>query len=74
MKVLELVVGKDNDYLLPELYISYGIHFFDEATSALDANNERTIIENLEHFLKVVQQSLLHTDCLLLSMLIKLLF
>ena len=50
MKVLELVVGKDNDYLLPELYISPGIHFFDEATSALDANNERTIIENLEHF------------------------
>lgn len=26
--------------------------FFDEATSALDANNERVIMENLEHFFK----------------------
>ena len=26
--------------------------FFDEATSALDANNERTIMENLEDFFK----------------------
>ena len=24
--------------------------FFDEATNALDANNERTVIENLQHF------------------------
>jgi ATP-binding cassette subfamily B protein len=34
-------VYKDPDYL-----------FFDEATSALDANNEKIIIENLEHFFK----------------------
>ena len=26
--------------------------FFDEATNALDANNERVIMENLEHFFK----------------------
>ncbi len=26
--------------------------FFDEATNALDANNERTILENLEHFFR----------------------
>lgn len=26
--------------------------FFDEATNALDANNEKTIMENLEHFFK----------------------
>ena len=34
-------VYKNPDYL-----------FFDEATSALDANNERTIMQNLEEFYK----------------------
>jgi len=34
-------VYKDPDYL-----------FFDEATSALDANNERTIMENLDEFMR----------------------
>jgi ATP-binding cassette subfamily B protein len=26
--------------------------FFDEATNALDANNEKVIVENLQHFFK----------------------
>lgn len=34
-------IYKDPDYI-----------FFDEATNALDANNEKVIIENLEHFFK----------------------
>lgn len=34
-------IYKDPDYI-----------FFDEATNALDANNEKIIIENLEHFFK----------------------
>lgn len=34
------------------IYKSPNIMFFDEATSALDANNEKTIMENLNIFLK----------------------
>ncbi|WP_407266670.1 peptidase domain-containing ABC transporter [Tenacibaculum maritimum] len=34
------------------VYKSPQFIFFDEATSALDANNEKTIMTNLEHFMK----------------------
>ena len=37
--LIALAVYKDPKFL-----------FFDEATNALDANNERTIVENLNHF------------------------
>ncbi|MCT3919513.1 peptidase domain-containing ABC transporter [Elizabethkingia anophelis] len=39
-------------FIARAVYKSPEYIFFDEATSALDANNERTIIENLEHFFK----------------------
>ena len=34
------------------VYKNPEIIFFDEATSALDANNEKVIMENLNHFFK----------------------
>jgi len=34
------------------IYKNPGYIFFDEATNALDANNEKVIMENLEHFFK----------------------
>ncbi|QBJ87548.1 peptidase domain-containing ABC transporter [Chryseobacterium gleum] len=43
---------KQRLFIARAVYKSPKYIFFDEATSALDANNERTIIDNLEHFFK----------------------
>lgn len=43
---------KQRLFIARAVYKSPEYIFFDEATSALDANNERTIIDNLEQFFK----------------------
>ncbi|WP_316933301.1 peptidase domain-containing ABC transporter [Pedobacter lusitanus] len=43
---------KQRLFIARAIYKSPGYIFFDEATSALDANNEKVIMENLEHFFK----------------------
>ncbi|GGH13342.1 peptidase domain-containing ABC transporter [Pedobacter zeae] len=43
---------KQRLFIARAVYKSPEYIFFDEATSALDANNEKIIIENLEHFFK----------------------
>lgn len=43
---------KQRLFIARAVYKSPDYIFFDEATSALDANNEKIIIENLEHFFK----------------------